>query len=562
MLPSLGIGLQLDDYIHRHILTGASFSADLPRSRLDIFAFLDGDPVRTRRLIDLGLVPWWTLETVRVAFWRPVSALTHWVDYLLWPERPALMHLQSILWYGGLVAAVAALYRRVMPGTWAAGLAALLYAVDGAHGLPAGWLANRNATIGAVFGVLALVAHDRWRRDRWHPGAIVGPVLLLAALLSAEATVAIGGYLVAHAVFLDRSRPRERLLALLPCAMVTVGWHLVYRLLGYGAWGATPYYMNPLAEPGRFGRAVVEQGPLMLLAQWVLPFDLAARLFTSGRALWLTALVALTLLSVALWPLLRRSGAARFWALGQALAAVPLCASVPHDRHLLLVGIGTMGLLAVFAAGILERSAWVPMVAAWRVPAMALAGALLGLHAIVAPLRLPVTSRGFEFIDGLLRDSADSIPDDPGVPGHTLVLVDPPDASRASFLHFYRLASGRPVPARIYRLASGLAPMELSRPDARTLVVRSADGFFPAPQDRVFRGEGFPMATGQRVRLTGLTAEVTQIIGDGLPAEVAFRFDVPLEDPSLRWLAWRRELGSVRYASFQLPRVGESLRLP
>ena len=85
----------------------------------------------------------------------------------------ALIHF---LWQGSLIGLVAA-----------AALAALLYVIDDARGMPVGFIANRNALLATVFGVLSLIAHDRWRRDGWHSVVVVVPFCLLLALLSAEA---------------------------------------------------------------------------------------------------------------------------------------------------------------------------------------------------------------------------------------------------------------------------------------------------------------------------------------------------------------------------------------
>ena len=41
------------------------------------------------------------------------------------------------------------------------------------------------------------------------------------------------------------------------------------------------------------------------------------------------------------------------------------------------------------------------------------------------------------------------------------------------------------------------------------------------------------MSRGERVELTGMTAEVVELTDDGRPAEVAFRLKEPLEDD--RW---------------------------
>src|SRR6185436_4269008 len=100
-----------------------------------------------------------------ISLYRPVSAATHQLDAWLWPDSAFLQHAHSLAWAFALVLAVTALYRCVMGVTTVAGLAALLYAVDQAHGFAIGWIANRNAIVCAVFGVLALLAHVRARAD-------------------------------------------------------------------------------------------------------------------------------------------------------------------------------------------------------------------------------------------------------------------------------------------------------------------------------------------------------------------------------------------------------------
>ena len=66
--------------------------------------------------------------------------------------------------------------------------------------------------------------NDRWRRDKWHLGMALGPVLLAIGLCCAEAALAIGGYLVAYALFLDRGSWRVRPLTLLPYATLVLPW--------------------------------------------------------------------------------------------------------------------------------------------------------------------------------------------------------------------------------------------------------------------------------------------------------------------------------------------------
>jgi hypothetical protein len=51
---------------------------------------------------------------------------------------------------------------------------------------------------------------------------------------------------------------------------------------------------------------------------------------------------------------------------------------------------------------------------------------------------------------------------------------------------------------------------------------------------------------------------VTALTADGRPAEARFRFDRPLDDPSLRWLRWEDGV----YVRFEPPPVGEKVTLP
>ena len=221
--PSLWLGLQLDDEFHRAALAQPELP-QISRSWAELFVFIEGDEAMNRLAINMGFLPWWTHEGLRIAFFRPLTGLTHFLDYRVWPDFPWLMHLQSLVWLGGVMAAATFFYRRMLGFTWIAGLAALLYAVDDAHGLPAVWLANRNALIGIFFGLLTLIAYDRWRRDGWWIGAILAPLTVLLGLLAKESTLAIFAYLIAYALFLDRGRWIARLCSLLPCAVIGALW--------------------------------------------------------------------------------------------------------------------------------------------------------------------------------------------------------------------------------------------------------------------------------------------------------------------------------------------------
>src|SRR4051812_14473201 len=180
--PSLFTGLVADDLLHQLLLRQRPGIPGLSPSTVDLFHFARGDPASARQLMNHGVFAWWTDCGLVLAFLRPLSGLTHFVDHLLWPTSPLLMHLQNLLWFGLLLWIVSRVYLRFSPGRGAALLSLLLFAVDDAHAPAVGWIANRSLTIGLVFALLALIVHDRARRGRSTHAAWLAPVLLAVAL--------------------------------------------------------------------------------------------------------------------------------------------------------------------------------------------------------------------------------------------------------------------------------------------------------------------------------------------------------------------------------------------
>lgn len=544
-LPALATGWHFDDYLHRAALTGSG-AQSLDVALNDLFVFMDGDPARTQRLIESGQFPWWALPEGKNAFWRPIAGLTHWLDYQLWPRSPLLMHAHSLLWFGALVLVVALFYRRLIGAGWLAGLAALLYALDDARGYAASWIANRNALLATICCCLAVIAHDRWRRDGRRWGGLAAPALLLLGLLSAEAAVAALGYLLAYALVLDHGGRRRRLLSLLPALLTTLLWRLSYRALGYGAFGTS--YIDPGVEPLRFVAALVERGPVLLLGQWALP---PAELYPfltppASWLLWLIALLVLALLLVLVWPLMQRDRLARFWALGMLLATIPACSALPANRLLSVIGLGAMGLLARLLVNLWQLHS------SWRRPA----GLTLAvLHLVCAPLLLPLTAYS-PALFGAIEPAIRSLPHDPGLMQQTAIFVTAPSFFSVSYLPLIRSGESLPVPARMRFLAPALAEVELSRPDAYTLRVRPTGGYLTG-FDTVFRDRNVGLVAAQQIVLSDVVVSVVRLTADGRPAEVAFRFTAPLESATWRWFVWRDDA----FVPFVPPPIGATIRL-
>jgi len=576
--PSLQIGLLLDDEFQRAALTLPENSL-LARSPAELFVFIEGNETLNRLAVTMGWLPWWSHEGLRLSFFRPLTGFTHWLDYELWPDLPSMMHLHSLLWLGGVVAAATFFYRRTLRSiAWGAGLAALLFAVDDAHGLPAVWIANRNALIAVFFGILTLIAHDRWRRDGWWPGFILAQLTLVLALLAKESALATLAYLVAYGLFLDRGRMIVRLFSLAPAILIAAAWWITYKELGYGSIGSG-WYLDPSAETMQFVAAVAERAPLLLAWQWLVPSDLEWALPPqSAQVASMAVFVLLAIVAVFLLPLLKNEASARFFGVGMILSLLPACASFPDDRLLFFVSIGGMGLLARFIASNLQKRDHLHVWIRWRKAALVLCVVLVIIHLGMAPLGL-VRSAGIFAKTGRVLDEADASLCFDQVPrAQTTVIVNTPAFAMVSYGVLSRLAEENAFPNRAFVLGSGGNPIVVHRQDERTLLLRPEGGFLAPPSglrgvgglgpllfdqrkmvfsiDQMYRDRS-PMKAGSKVTLIGITIEITAINADGFPDEATFRFATKLENPYLRWMQWQEG----EFVPFSVPAVGESVTL-
>jgi hypothetical protein len=408
--------------------------------------------------------------------------------------------------------------------------------------------------VATFFGVLALMAHDAWRRDGRRGAMIAAPILLMASLLAKEEGIATCAYLFAYAVFMDSAGTLRRALSLVPYALVVFLWRGLRSQWGYGVMNMG-LYIDPMTDPARFAVALAGRAPILLLGQWGLPpTDLSALLGPPVSAvIWWFAVVFLALLGFVAAPLLRKDRLARFWAMGSLLAVVPVCATLPMDRLLTFAGIGAFGLLAQIWAFVFGDRDRQPIRRWWRIPALALGGLLVVIHLVFAPLALPF--RAANPMGPRRLEASFYVPPSlgPTVEGQTVVVVDAPSAMHACFLPLRRELAGLPVPLHTRVLAPALPSVTIRREDEKTLLVRPKGGFLNVTPDLLFRSERRPLKVGQRMELTGMSAEVTELTADGRPAEARFRFSVLLEDPSLLWICYRDH----HFEPFKPPMVGQ-----
>jgi len=554
--PSVTTGFVADDDAQQLIVRGDGAALGLPASRADLFTFVSGDPARTQRLVDSGMLPWSTDLTARLAFFRPLTSLTHVADALVAPGSAVVAHLHTLVWFALALLAVGWVYRVLLGPGLVSGLAFLLYAIDDAHGPAVGWIANRNALVALALGLPSLALHHRWRRDGARWAAIAAPVALGLGLLAGEAGVGALGYLAAYALHVERGPARARAATLIPAGLVVVAWLVAHHALGYGASGSG-VYLDPVREPGEFAAAVAGRLPFLLAGQLAgLWSDFAELYFHLSPWLW-GAMLVLSVAAVAgvvalARPVVARGAAtapmARMFATGMVLAAVPVCATFPADRLLTCVGVGGMALVAL-----LLTDGTRPRTRAVRLGV----GALVTVHLLLAPPLALLRSRSMATVDRPLARASETLARAvPDLDGATVALLTTPSDAFGAYLQYRRAARREPRPAHLVALYAGGAPVAITRVDARTLVVRPERGFMESISERMVRSPHRWPRVGERLASATMTVEITAALSDGRPAEARFVFARPLEE--LRWARWSDE----GYVPAAPPPVGETLALP
>lgn len=549
-LPSLRAGLVADDLWHRAMLTHDGTAPMMHGGPLSLFTFASGEAADHALGLETGLYPWWMTPTFRMAFFRPVASLTHALDYALWPDSPAAMHLHSILWYLAGVALAGVLYRRWLGriSSRAAAMATLFYAIDPTHGLPVGWIANRNSLMAMVFAFSTLIAHDvaAERRSRYLPW---GSALTLGlALGSGESATATLVYLAMYTLLLDRRPLAARAWSLVPAGLVTIAWAAVYRLGHFGVFGSGVYH-DPMRAPLSFLRGIVTNGPLLVGTELGLFVDPWPGLPTSVKLVVMVLAVALlgwgaTIVRRAVFAAnedVRRM--TRFFLAAGCLSVIPSTATFPSGRLLLLPGFALVGVIAMICAGHVsdDRSARAFSKWAWFV------------HVTAAPALFLVALHFFSIVQGLARPLAAGVPTGGNEAHKRFVLVNAPDTVMSAVVLLEAAKHGAQPPERALMMSGNMRDVRVERVDQRTLRVHEEGGFTRTGTELLFN-DASSMHVGTIIELSDVTITVTHATPDGVPDEASFELTRDLDEAYV-FRAWQ---GS-QLVPFALPPVGTSV---
>jgi len=540
-LPALGLGLMTDD-----------------RAFAEKFQRGDGPMVVysiTQEEIALGkergMYPWWTSPELRLQFLRPLSALSHELDYRVFSGAPWIMHLMNAVLYALIVLVAFHVYRTILPQQpRVAALASLMFAIDDGHATTAGWIASRSMLLASLFGLSAVFLYIRARRlaTTGSPSLLhrAGATCLFAlALGAAESGLSTLAYLAAYSLAFEAGSLTKRITRFLPELTVFALWAAVYVTGGYGARGLSLY--RELSSP-----MSVLVGGLSDLPAWLFillgPSLLDMAMLQAPTVARIAAAVLCVPLLLALYYALPRTRASLFFGLGALFCLPPLFTTLPQDRLLTMASFGGFGILASLLSAIAQRVGAARWLRVTR-------GILVSLHLVLAPLLFIPALGQNRVIDQAALTLATAVPEDPP---RRVVLVNAPVELLTLYAWQRRLNEpGSKLPETLAQLYAGGSQLTVRRLDERTLELRPEHGWGSVPIERVFANLADMPEAGTRMRRSGMEIGVEEATSDGRPARVQFRFPTRLEDSSLLFLAWRE----TRPVPWQPPRIGEEQTL-
>jgi hypothetical protein len=593
--PSINGGFFYDDWWHKEMIleskgeiegkyTDLGYASSEHEFNLwdvnyHFFRFADGLEKTNQYHLERGSAPWWMPLDIKCSFWRPLTALTHWIDYSFWPDSPKAMHLHSIIWYGIAILAVSFLFKGLIKPPWVAGLAILLFSFNETHAYVIGWISNRSALLIVVSGVLSILAHHYWRSNHWKPGCVLAPCMFLVSLLFGEGGVATSAYITAYAICLDKGNLRKRTFSIVPYLLILIIWKVGYGILDHGV--NIGIYIDPFNEPIAFISGIFQRLPILFYFEWFWTIDWLLLLSPKGNTIfWGISVLIMAIITLFMLPVLKRDAHARFFALGTFFASLPVTAmTLPSPRLVFFASVGTSALFAIWLKNLwtipdLYPNRWIKRIV-WYFVAFIIIAQL-----VQSPYKkITISMVSCEQLEDL-RVALTDIGQEYEIQEQDVIILNAPNVWNFAYLHAYRRIQDQPIPRMLRILASSSYPVELERMSPKSLVVRIENGFFPRFQDLrniestldfafLFNNldEAYSSSArttlkpGDQIKITGMTVEIIKLSDNAGPSEAKFTFANPLDSKEYRWLEYVPkqfpEIGS--YQLWKMPEIGEKV---
>jgi hypothetical protein len=568
--PVLQTGFIVDDYAQLAMMAG---TYPVARAPLGLFTFSDGEATENQALKDAGFFPWWTHPELKISLFRPLASALMWLDRLCFGADPLLYHLHSAAWWLGMSIVWGVLVRRFLPAPWALAVHAVC-TLHPANGMLLGWIANRNASVAMLFGLLSLGLQIK-RRETDNASqltALLIPICWALTLLAGEYGVSVLVYCATYELCSDAGA-REIWLRLRSCLAVLLGYALLRSALQFGS-RHSGMYIDPTGEPLAFLKVGLTRGPA-LIADLVLGFrsnwwsagnpwgEAVEQTFQleqgwsfdlrSMRVVHLAAGIISSVIAagIAMFSQ-RRNPKLRFAACALPLSLVPALGGTPESRLLLP---------AMFGWSLLQAQALLALHGqrAGRARVLRLA-CVWALVAVQTRASLAFSLEDRSFLPRVARAARSSIlaPHmDSLASVEDAFLISAVDPTTTIYIPMLRRWHERPGPTRCHLLLNAASWIRLVRTsDDEFLLVREQHYYTPLDvYSETFQRE--PLQVGQVYSTGSFRATIEQVV-DGMPTAVRFKTRRNLDDPAIALLTQNTSGLAIQ----RFPPVGQILTLP
>ncbi len=580
-VPSASVELKTDDFLQHAMLVGNDQLASLGFATAkdkplltrwaDAFHFFNSEYGTIAPQRDFGNLPWWSIEQGKMHPFRPLAALTHWLDYEIFNTNPWVIHGQSLLYFMFFAGAALLWYRRLTADTGVIVLATALLVFDLSMSGNWNWVAARNAYLGLALGITSLVFYTRWRET----GSLLccGLSLLFfgLALLAAEASIALLGYFGAYGLTRDKQGWFRGCVAVLPAFVLMVLWRVYYNHMGYGASGIG-LYIDPGQNLSGFITQLITAYPLICVSLITGIDGLMSPFNPDSR--WLLVALCWVITLACLWlvrPLWRQSATVRFMLLGSIMAVVPYVSSFnPSFRSSTFVALGFFYVVAVWLLSLIRHSAQVwkkvaayGLVTFWGVVP---AGAALAHAWHLLPI---------QFVDtGLYKNSEQALQENAN---RSLLILNFGSVSQLYYVPYEWSYRYGVLPKRLQTLTPGLSTFTIKRVSENQLLIdipqglvlnqsaamiplgeneeavlnprfkyRVSEGLFTSPEQQ-WKPRQIIDAAGMHIEITAVTNN------QPIQIQVTFVDNEPLETKLWQWFDWE----SMQFKAMSPLAVGE-----
>lgn len=521
ILPIFFSGFHSDDFFQLLLLRGDSvIERHGDGSLFGLFSFIDTVPAHRQQLQLYGVLPWFASDDFYFRFWRPLSELTHFIDFVIMPGQAWFAHLHSMVWFLILSYCVYQLaYVLTHYNKHIASLAWLIFLLDGQHVANIAWIANRNALIAAVFSVVSLLFYIHWVNTHKKRFYIVSVLMFALALLSAEMALGIVAYLFFYALIVQRASFAVIAKQASAYVVVLVLWFGVYRYYHYGVNTAVGLYINPITETLNFVFMLIQRIPIYISSS-ILPIPAGFFWVSDSMILgmkWLVLLLASIVtmfLSYAIFRFKSSNHRLTFLVISAIFCLIPVCTTLTQDRLALLQTVGMD--IALAWVTILWLAYTKSRYLTW------LAQALIVIHLVLSPIHLLLGSVYLAWAAKNIEANAMLI--DNALHNKVMVVIRAPIGEAVSLIGI-RAVHFAENPQQLFWIANNESEVQVKQESTRSLLITKPMGFASGLESTFRSIAAQPFYVGQNISIGDITVEIVRLNQHSYPVQVRLTFE-------------------------------------